>query len=194
MHKHALICHPETPSRRVRGIQADLSKTRDGAIAITYRLDAELSFLSIPQRRMASRADGLWRHTCFEAFVAVKGGTQYHEYNFSPSGQWAAYTFVDYRNGRLLAQDVDVQIVVHRDLQLLELRSVIGRGCLPQPQTDRRWLIGLSAVIEENHGSLSYWALRHPSKRPDFHHRDSFVASFDADVDAAGDPSYTGNR
>ena len=33
----------------------------------------------------------------------------------------------------------------------------------------------LAAVIEATDGSLSYWALAHPSDKPDFHHPDSFV-------------------
>jgi hypothetical protein len=33
----------------------------------------------------------------------------------------------------------------------------------------------LSAVIEAADGTISYWALKHPSDRPDFHHADSFA-------------------
>jgi hypothetical protein len=35
--------------------------------------------------------------------------------------------------------------------------------------------LGLSAVIEAVDGAMSYWALAHPSAKPDFHHPDSFV-------------------
>ena len=35
--------------------------------------------------------------------------------------------------------------------------------------------IGLSAVIEDTAGSLSYWALHHPRSKPDFHHRGGFI-------------------
>ena len=35
--------------------------------------------------------------------------------------------------------------------------------------------IALSAVIEEGNGALSYWALRHPAGKPDFHHPDAFA-------------------
>lgn len=35
--------------------------------------------------------------------------------------------------------------------------------------------LGLSAVIEGVDGAISYWALVHPSDKPDFHHPDSFV-------------------
>ncbi|NMF90687.1 hypothetical protein GPA26_19635, partial [Aromatoleum petrolei] len=35
--------------------------------------------------------------------------------------------------------------------------------------------LGLTAVVETLDGTLSYWALRHPSARPDFHLRDAFT-------------------
>ena len=35
--------------------------------------------------------------------------------------------------------------------------------------------IGLSAVIEEEGGRKSYWALAHPPGPPDFHHPDCFT-------------------
>lgn len=37
------------------------------------------------------------------------------------------------------------------------------------------WRLGLSAVIEEGSGCVSYWALAHPSAKPDFHHPGSFI-------------------
>ena len=36
--------------------------------------------------------------------------------------------------------------------------------------------IGLSAVLEQQDGTKSYWALAHPPGAPDFHHPDCFVA------------------
>jgi len=35
--------------------------------------------------------------------------------------------------------------------------------------------LALSAVVEVDDGSLSYWALRHPPGGPDFHHAEGFV-------------------
>jgi hypothetical protein len=40
--------------------------------------------------------------------------------------------------------------------------------------------LGLSAVIESCNGSLSYWALRHPAGKPDFHHADAFALGLEA--------------
>src|SRR3546814_10579152 len=38
-----------------------------------------------------------------------------------------------------------------------------------------RFDLALSAVIEETDGTKSYWALRHPPGKPDFHHPDCFA-------------------
>jgi hypothetical protein len=39
-----------------------------------------------------------------------------------------------------------------------------------------KWELGLSAVLEEQDGIKSYWALAHSSEKPDFHARDCFIA------------------
>jgi hypothetical protein len=36
-------------------------------------------------------------------------------------------------------------------------------------------LLGLTAVVEEENGRLSYWALKHPPGKPDFHSPEGFV-------------------
>jgi hypothetical protein len=37
--------------------------------------------------------------------------------------------------------------------------------------------LGVTAVIEDHAGRLSYWALAHASEKPDFHRVESFVAA-----------------
>ena len=52
-----------------------------------------------PARREEGRADGLWQMTCLEAFLRADEAEAYREWNFAPSGQWAAYDFTAYREG-----------------------------------------------------------------------------------------------
>jgi hypothetical protein len=35
--------------------------------------------------------------------------------------------------------------------------------------------MGLSAVVKEASGALTYWALRHAPGKPDFHHSEAFA-------------------
>lgn len=142
-----------------------MSRTPSGAIAVSFILDADLERLRIPDRRAARFVDGLWRHTCFEVFLAREGSPAYREYNLSPSGEWASYAFRKYRlRGECEAQPLRSRLRRGRSLRL-DAR-IKAKGPLR---------IGLSAVIEEKGGALSYWALRHPPGNPDFHHRRAFV-------------------
>ena len=170
-----LTCHPQTPSRWVRTVRARLSKADDGGVALTYSLEGELSRLCLPTQCAPSRVDGLWQHTCFEAFLSVKGAPAYREFNFAPSGQWATYTFKDYRDGGPLSRDLDPQIKMRVVGNRLEVDALIRRESLPLTEKNTQLLLGLSAVIEEEGNVFSYWALAHPSTRPDFHHPHSFV-------------------
>ncbi len=60
----------------------------------------------MPVAAANARSDGLWRHTCFEAFIRASSDIGYYELNFSPSGQWAAYQFSGYRNGMRVADEI----------------------------------------------------------------------------------------
>src|SRR6185295_11934300 len=117
--------------------------------------------------------DGLWRHTCFEAFVSIKGDSAYWEFNLSPSGEWAVYHFRDYRDCAPLGEEEAApEILAHRAEDRIELDA---RICLPRLLTRQPLRLALSAVIEDEANTLSYWALKHPSGKPDFHHPDAFA-------------------
>jgi hypothetical protein len=191
--ERALVCHPQTPSQSVRTIQACVSEAHEGGIAITYSLDGQIGRLSLAAKSTPSRVDGLWQHTCIEAFVAVKGAPAYREFNFAPSGQWAAYAFQGYRDGGPLPQAFDPQITVRISEKRFELHALIRGESLP-PLVNSRLLLGLSAVIEEKSGVMSYWALKHPPGAPDFHHASAFILEWAPHVAAIPDPAYTGKR
>lgn len=172
-----LLCHPATPAPLLRTLEAQATLMADGALRIAFRLWGDIARLQVPATQGAQRSELLWEHTCFEAFVAAPGHAAYREFNFSPSGHWAAYAFSDYRqrDDRVIP-DAAPQIATRRFAGRLELDAMVAAPALP-PSTGGL-LLGLSAVIEAADvvdGRHSYWALRHPAARPDFHHRDAFV-------------------
>jgi hypothetical protein len=171
----ALVPHVTTPCAAVRGLAARVVLTASGQLSLYYVLRAPLAQLAIPAPRARRFCDGLWQHTCFEAFVAADGASAYRELNFAPSGEWAVYAFTGLREGRAPLPTVP-RLATRRDVERFELDAVVELGEL----FDRPWKLvrlGLAAVIESADGSLSYWALRHPTDRPDFHHRGSFLLS-----------------
>jgi hypothetical protein len=125
-----------------------------------------------------------------EAFLRHQGEPAYCEFNFAPSGEWAAYAFRRYRDGASLAQAWDPCIAVRRIKDRLELDALIRLDCLPPVQPRTRLQLALSAVIEDKQGTLSYWALTHPPGRPDFHHPDAFALELEwPDAGPVSDPA-----
>ena len=170
----SLVGHATGSRGAVRGIDAGVRKGRLGELVFQYVLWGELSGVRVPAaQQAAARADGLWKHTCFEAFIVDPAMPGYHELNFSPSREWAAYRFSGYREGMSPA-DVTVPPVIdvrHLD-DRLELDATLQIASLQEARTLK---LALTAVVEDDSGTLSYWALRHAPGKPDFHHTDGFV-------------------
>ena len=168
----SLLAHPDVPSKAVRRVAACVEFVGPKSLRFQYFLEADPLLVRIPPPvEGAGRADGLWAHTCFEAFVGLPEPPRYLELNFSPSGQWAAYRFDSYRQGMAPALDAAPRLAVRRSEDRLELQAEVRPG---GRQLDGGLRIALSTVVEDREGSLSYWAVRHPPGRPDFHHPDSF--------------------
>ena len=173
---YTLTCHPQSPSQAISAIYVKVDESKSGSLNLTFCLLGDISALLIPEFCSPQRAEDLWQHTCFEAFVMEGEGPEYREFNFSPSGEWAAYDFHSYRNGGMLENELSPGIVVRKATDKLELAAEISQGHLPH---DRPLRLGLSAVVEDADGILSYWALRHPPGKPDFHHADAFDLQLD---------------
>jgi hypothetical protein len=168
----ALERHPATPCTAVRGIHATMTRNADGSLEVTYRIEGDLDRVRIPPPGAPRTGERLWQHTCCELFIADAAGPGYQEFNFSPSGAWAAFRFTGYREGASFAAP-DPRIGVARSAGSLDLAAQL------EPGHHGKLRIGLSAVIEEIDGALSYWALRHAPGKPDFHHRDAFALELD---------------
>lgn len=172
----ALTAHPSTPSDEVRSLAVQLRAEEPDTLVLEYSLVANMSRIRVPLAGGSGQAHALWEHTCFEVFVAAADAHGYHEFNFSPSLDWAIYRFSAYRAGRSPAEIGRVpKISVRRDEFGLELKSAVRLGYLADLRDVRQLRIALAAVIEDNNGRLSYWALRHPPGKPDFHHPNGFA-------------------
>jgi hypothetical protein len=170
----ALERHPAVACAALRGIEASVARSADARLKVVYVLEGEIERLRIPPPAPARIAERLWQHTCCEIFITRKDLRSYHEFNLSPSGEWAAYAFERYRKGVLLDDPaLDPRITVNRGRDRLELCALV-------PVTDEgKLLIGLAAVVEDKEGTLSYWALKHAAGKPDFHHPDAFAMELD---------------
>ena len=165
--------HPQSRCTAATRIDVDVARPRPGRLVLRYAVTGRTSDLRLPSVTASLRADELWRHTCFEAFVRTAPGAAYYELNFAPSTQWAAYGFSGYRSGMRVANEIPAPLI---DVQSRDdeysLQAALDLERLP---SDAAWRLGLSAVIEDADGNISYWALEHPPGKADFHHSDCFA-------------------
>ncbi len=172
----ALYAHAETPPHGDLAVEAGVIRMHDG-LRLHYRLLGDIAALRLPRATATLRTDELWRATCFEVFVRTRVERAYREYNFAPSTQWAAYHFVDYREGMTEIVEAAPTISVGISSNSLDLVATMS---LPRRISVAELTLGLSAVVEEKDGTKSYWALAHPLEKPDFHHDDCFALDLEA--------------
>lgn len=174
-----LTPHPDSRAGPVRALAATARYGTDGALELSWRLDGDLDALALPPPAPPVRADRLWQHTCFEAFIADPHSRGYVELNFAPSSAWAAYGFRGYRDGGMaLPLRHEPVPTWRREPGALLLDARFRMDALPGPPGPRPPVpvrVALAAVVEAGAGGLAYWALAHPPGKPDFHHADGFV-------------------
>ena len=169
---HPLLPHAAVTAPGKLNLAAGYAWLTADGLRLSYRLQGGMADLRIPAPQQPEQADGLWQHTCCEAFVAEGESSGYREFNLAPSGCWAAYRFTDYRQ-----RDADwrpaaaPRIACRHDKDSLWLTAEIPAALLPSKPTR----LGLTAVLETRAGERSYWALRHAAPQPDFHLSASFT-------------------
>jgi hypothetical protein len=175
----ALKAHAANRERFQQRIDVTLAQAPDGALRVAYAIRGLNLHLRVPTPNSPAPADALWQTTCCELFVGAPDRPDYREFNFSPSGQWAAYDFADTRVRSEHAPALPAPtIATRRSEDLLEVDVYLPAGALPA-YGDRRCL-ALTAILEAEGGDLGYWALVHPHGAPDFHHPAGFVLKLDA--------------
>jgi len=137
---------------------------------VEFAICGDLHSIRIPAPQRSEFTHALWKHTCCEVFIAACA-TAYHECNLAPSSQWAFYHFERYRAGMPLdAAALAPSIRTRVSARVFALQACLNLGALLPSYAACELHLGLSAVIESESGSLSYWALRHVTPQPDFHH------------------------
>ena len=175
--KHRLVPHPEQRPAAVKSVDVEVQRGRD-FVMLRYIIEpADTLVLPAFGRE---RRDGLWQGTCFELFVRPERGG-YVEFNFAPLEAWNAYSFTNWRMGKRPYQpDGEPRIVDSRMdgrkprfPELYQLDVILSGDLMALAPANA----SLTAVMEEEGGVISYWALAHPPGPPNFHHADCFVTA-----------------
>jgi hypothetical protein len=172
-----LVPHPKTPTSGPP-FKVWVNVEHSGAFGVTattniwFCVGAPAERFTIPAlEEEPSRKEDLWDTTCFEAFLRIPGADAYQEWNFAPSGDWAAYDFTSHREGRTDADVNAPYIRVEDNLTWWAMGATISVDAAAT------WALGVAAILEEKDGTKSYWAMAHPpGEKPDFHDPTCFAA------------------
>lgn len=166
-----LRADPAFPCDHIEAVHASAERVSQTLLHFRYAIVGDLSRIRLPPPAPPRRTPRLWEATCFEAFLRAKGENAYIELNFSPSGRWAAYSFTHYRRGMANAPlPAAPEINVSRSADRLEVRVAVSPSLGPGP-----YELNIAAILENLVGERSFWADRHPSDGPDFHHPSCFI-------------------
>lgn len=160
-----LTCHPAHPPALVRSIETRVIGFDASWLRIRWRILGAQK-LVIPSFAGKGRANDLWQTTCFELFLQQPGSSGYIEFNLSPSERWNAYDFSGRREGmteRPMPREPECTMRKGSDIAVFDV--AIPAAGLPKGPLNS----AVTAVIEEEGGVKSYWAMVHGADVPDFH-------------------------
>lgn len=168
-------------------VSVQIASAKD-RLQLTYTACSRIA-IKLPQPRgpEATRRNELWLQTCGEMFIHDPNALgPYLEFNFSPTGDWAAYAFEATRRGmrshRWSHSEANASPT---------LRSTIDQ--LGDPQSRHRLIMEVSiprsalgsasrlypTMVLETIAGMSWWAIWHPTDRPQFHHPDNFLQTLE---------------
>ena len=178
--ERAFVLRPFGCSAATLGLRLEGRLARLGdQLRVHYELRGDLASVLLPHPAAGGpeRRDGLWEHTCFELFLAAEGAAPYWEMNLAPNGDWNLYRLDNYRQG--LRPEPDRQALPFTISRRAEGLVLTVELSLPeelvQACRERPLRLGVTAVIEQQGGALSYWALAHGGPEADFHRREDFL-------------------
>lgn len=165
---------PSTPPKIT--IDCELNTTAD-SVFISYKVQGELPAIDLGEGQPHhARVIKLWEKSCFELFIK-NAEDNYIEFNFSPEFEWNCFYFI--KKGDALAEYArmdSVKFDILLSLDVFHLIVELDKKKFPDHFFQGRIQAGITSVIKEKTGKLSYWALSHHDTRPNFHDFRSFTA------------------
>lgn len=185
--QYKLESFTKTPFPLDIGVNASIIETK---LNINYRLVgtiSEIENLNSPTS-VSERADELWKSTCFEWFAKSNRFAKYWEFNSATNGQWNFYQLDDYRKN-LMPSEALRNPKLESSLQAdqnpcFEFKVAIDLNSLllTENLSLNELSFAITNVIKWKTGETSYFSLKHPNEKPDFHHPCGFILNFSKEL------------
>tara|TARA_B110000263_G_scaffold243136_1_gene249482 strand:- start:174 stop:734 length:561 start_codon:yes stop_codon:yes gene_type:complete len=160
---------PFAPVAAIDSVICTIEAINDpAAMNISFLINGDLNQICWPDDVQTN--DALWKHTCFEYFIAAVDEAHYYEFNQAPSGAWASYRFGRYRTDMTISDN----IVADKFLMSLDEKTCDVQLEVAFPHISE-FLLGLAVILEDTNAQLHYFSLSHPRDKPDFHAREHYA-------------------
>ncbi len=166
-------------------ILADLRLHDEDKLWINYQLTGAIHTIKIPDISYSYEPefkDELWKTSCFEIFLKHADLNSYYELNFSPSRNWAAYHFENYRESMNPLKIQQPLIEWSKTGLAMDFAVLLNIQDYPAILSENSMNVGISVILEDENGIKSFWALNHPNGAADFHHKDCFLSLAKANI------------
>lgn len=174
MAKFSLIPYESSLAPKIT-IDTELNANED-VFYISYKIQGDLAGLDLgSEGPKHARVIKLWEKSCFELFIK-NSKDSYVEFNFSPEFEWNAFYFE--KKGDALSEYARIDKVefdILLSLEVFHLIVKIDKKKFPDNFLNNDLSVGITSVIKNKKGELSYWALSHHDTRPNFHDFRSFI-------------------
>lgn len=193
--KQTLIPFHPSPYPLVFDVEASLQPKSPSLVllSIAYHVTGEaineINLLSEPLTQ-SERAHDLWKNTCFEWFLKTNtaSSSRYWEFNAAPTGAWNFYELASYRaplrespflshpkfQSQFTPGDSSSNSSRYSFLFQGELNPLLMES---SPKDSMVFQLAITSVIKWKSDAVSYYSLRHPKEKPDFHSPEGFVLS-----------------
>lgn len=132
---------------------------------LTYSALGPIQDLKLPPiQNQGKFQNQLWEETCFEIFFTNNTSTEYSEWNFSPSGNWAYYRFQDYRKPKLSHPKLEPITPPQIEIETNKLNLVVEI-----PLEENFEYYQASVILKFQNNLKSHWCFGHPPNKADFH-------------------------
>jgi len=164
--QNELVSHREASNLRV----TTTVYLNQKSIALSFVIKGKLDEYSFSPQSKQTRANELWKATCFELFLANSNNEAYYEFNFSPSLAWNFYYLNEYR-----AEPCEVEMNTEPKIETLYGQDSFQIFCELEINTRSFDSYNVAAILLTKEAQRTFWSVNHLNTAPDFHHRANFL-------------------
>lgn len=167
--QNKLMSHDEAPNLTIT-TTVDLAQN---SLVLRFLIKGELEGYSFSSQSKQTRANELWKATCFELFLANSKHEAYYELNFSSSFSWNFYRLSAYRaelEEMALLSSPKIEILRKEDEVQVFFELALEAGFLAQFD-----LYNVAVVLLNKENERGFWSLKEMREAPDFHCRENFL-------------------